>query len=151
MANIHAVQIKGFMAFDANEDADALKLIGKLALPTIGISIFFFPDDEFSVKNDFGGQTAMIPYSICGREAWSADAIKSMVATLNNAGVVYFARQRDMDNETDWRWVKETARCENPKKARTRLELTGVTINLPQVIRCPKCLKARATNDDHRC
>lgn len=108
MANVHEVEIKGAMAFDANGDNEVLKLLGWLSLPTIGFKIEF--GNYFYVDNSHGGKTCLYNYEITGKEAVNSGAIRADVVTLARAGIVRTASYRDVENNSGWSHIKVDTR-----------------------------------------
>ena len=130
MSNVKQISIKGLMTFDASPgtmidgiwndllhlsgtwaDAsrvrtdEALRLLGQLSLPTIGVSIKW--TGQQMVDNNHGGQMTMMSYEISGAEAWSWDSVKAMVDTLRFVGVVLEGQATDVDNPQDQMMVLE--------------------------------------------
>lgn len=126
MSNVKQVRIRGQMTFDASpgemkdgvwhdlmhllgtpagaanrvRQDEALRLLGQIALPTIGLQIKW--TGQQMVPNNHGGQMAMMAYEISGEEAWSWDALDSVVKTLGFVGTVEAAQARDVENEGKW-------------------------------------------------
>ena len=120
MSNIKQIDIAGRMTFDASPGEmkdgiwhdlanlsavarsstrtdEALRLLGQIGLPTIGLTITW--KGQEMVENNHGGQMAMMGFSITGQEAWSWDALRKLVETLNFVGQVEFASARDFEEE----------------------------------------------------
>jgi len=100
MANVHEVDIKGALAFDANGDDKVLKLLGWLSLPSVGFKLEW--SNEFRVPNHHGGETTFTRFAIYGSEAASSAAILQDLEILQRAGTIYSASYKDIENDGGW-------------------------------------------------
>lgn len=103
MSNIKQVSIKGQMPFNIYENDEAVKLLGILNSPSIGIKIEYGAHFSMPSKHNTG-VTTYYNFTIGGQEAVQWKTLKHWVSILEDAGCVLSTMEaKDIEN-IDGRW-----------------------------------------------